>query len=135
MGATEELPRLLAGIDVLVVPSLREGCPLAAVEAFAAGVPVVGFDVPGVQDVLGAWGAGVLVPPEGGARGLASAVERLLGDGDRRRDLVERARRGLHRFAPAAVARELADAYAESLSQRSAMRSTEIVGATDRSSG
>ncbi len=124
MGATEELPRLLAGIDVLVVPSLREGCPLAAVEAFAAGVPVVGFDVPGVQDILGAWGAGVLVPPEQGARGLATAVEQLLGDDARRRDLVERARSGLRRFAPAVVARQLADAYAEGLADQASRASS-----------
>lgn len=114
-GATEALPRYLSAFDVMVLPSRREGCPLAAVEAFAAGVPVVGFDVPGVRDALGSWGAGVLVPPSAGAVGLAAAVRDLLVDAGRRAELVRRARAGLSRFRPARVARTLADAYVEAL--------------------
>lgn len=110
-GARSDLADLLAGLDALVVPSRREGCPLAVVEAFAAGVPVVGYDVPGLRDLLGAWGAGILVPQSEGPAGLARAVRAVLGDASRRAALVRRARAELGRFDPTAVARGLLVAY------------------------
>jgi glycosyltransferase involved in cell wall biosynthesis len=118
LGARADLADLLAGLDVLVIPSTREGCPLAALEAFAAGVPVVGFDVPGVRDVLGAWGAGLLVPPAAGVGGLAAAVARLRAEPSLAGELRARARAGLGRHAPAAVAAQLAAAYERALQRR-----------------
>ncbi|HLQ36820.1 MAG TPA: glycosyltransferase, partial [Planctomycetota bacterium] len=47
-SADPALPDLLPAYDALLLPSRREGWPLVAIEAFAAGVPVVGFAVPGV---------------------------------------------------------------------------------------
>jgi glycosyltransferase involved in cell wall biosynthesis len=123
LGVTLELPRFLAGLDALLVPSRREGCPLAAVEAFAAGVPVVGFDVPGVRDALAVWGEGVLVPEGEGGVGLARATAELLADAARRDAVVARARAGLARFSPDAVARELVAAYDEKLGRSTAAQS------------
>lgn len=116
VGATDRLSALLPACDALVITSRREGCPLAAVEAFAADVPVVGIDVPGVHDVLGPWGAGVLVPEERGVRGLVAALERLR-EGPHRAVLVAAARGSLRRFAPAAVAAALTDAYEDALDE------------------
>jgi glycosyltransferase involved in cell wall biosynthesis len=113
VGATDRLAALLCACDVLVIPSLREGCPLAAVEAFAAGVPVVGFDLPGVRDVL-AWGAGCSVDPELEAAGLAAAIE-ALREHAVRDVIVAKARTGLDRFAPATVARQLGEHYRTAL--------------------
>jgi glycosyltransferase involved in cell wall biosynthesis len=73
----------MSAYDALVLPSRREGCPLVAIEAFAAGVPVVGFDVPGVRDALGPWGSGILVPESHGSEGLASALRSLRASPDR----------------------------------------------------
>ena len=117
-GAVLDLHRSLAGLDALVLCSRREGCPLVALEAFAAGVPVVGLDVPGVRDALGAWGAGRLVAESEGAAGLAAAVAALRKRPDAGRDLVDRARAGLGRFAPAVVATTLREAYAAGLVPR-----------------
>lgn len=119
LGATERLAALLPACDVLVFTSVREGCPLAAVEAFAAGVPVVGLDVPGVRDVLDIWGAGVLVAPERGVEGLRAACQSLR-DGPARDELVARGRAGVARFAPASVARELVTAYVAAMERRRA---------------
>jgi glycosyltransferase involved in cell wall biosynthesis len=110
-GVRDDLADVMAAFDVLVLTSRREGCPLAAIEAFAAGVPVVGFDVPGVRDVLAEWGSGVLVPESAGVPGLAAAVRDLLADRVRRELLVARAGAGLPRFLPAAVAAELQACY------------------------
>jgi glycosyltransferase involved in cell wall biosynthesis len=44
----------LAGIDLLVTTSKTEGWPLAIGEALECGVPVIGIDVGGVGEILGA---------------------------------------------------------------------------------
>jgi glycosyltransferase involved in cell wall biosynthesis len=120
-GSVHEPSQYLAGLDALVLCSKREGCPLVAVEAFAAGVPVVGFDVPGIRDALEHWGAGLLVPPEQGVEGLRRAVEKVRGasPADRVRWQVKRA--ALARFDPAQVATELRQHYSRALRARSVL--------------
>lgn len=51
-GVTDPLA-VLTEADVFVMPSLREGIPLAALEAIAAGVPTVVADVPGLRGLAG----------------------------------------------------------------------------------
>jgi len=121
LGASERLAELLPACDVLVFTSVREGCPLAAVEAFAAGVPVVGLSVPGVRDVLGEWGHGVLVAETAGIDGLVAACAELRS-AERRAAVSEAARAAVSRFAPAAVARQLARAYEQRLLDASQRR-------------
>lgn len=53
----------LAQIDLLVLPSQAEGFGLVLIEAMAAGVPVIGTDVPGICDVIKNGVTGVLVAP------------------------------------------------------------------------
>lgn len=110
--ADPEIGGLLSAYDALLLPSRREGCPLVAVEAFAAGVPVIGYDVPGVRDVLSGWGHGALVPEAAGPAGLLAALHEVEASAALRADYVGRSRSGLPRFSPAAVARELAGIYA-----------------------
>lgn len=57
LGWRRDLPALLADADLLALASKNEGTPLAIVEAFAAGVPVVATAVGGVPDMF--------VPPSG----------------------------------------------------------------------
>jgi glycosyltransferase-like protein len=49
----EELPALVAAADVFAFPSVKEGFGLAALEALAAGVPVVARDLPVLREVFG----------------------------------------------------------------------------------
>lgn len=44
LGLRSDVPRLLAGMDVMVFPSLHEGLPLTLIEAQAAGLPCVVSD-------------------------------------------------------------------------------------------
>lgn len=88
---------LLSAADVYAFPSRHEGLPVAPVEAMACGLPVVGADASGVEDVVGDTG---LVVPRGDAEALAAALRRLLEDGDLRAGLGRRARaRVEERFA------------------------------------
>lgn len=113
-AARPAFARELAAYDALLLPSVREGLPLVAVEAFAAGVPVVGYDVPGVHDALAELGRGVLVPAAAGPAGLAAAVAPLLADAEAAREQVRSARAAAAGCAPAAVAARLLALYRSS---------------------
>ena len=61
----EVMPGLVAGAEVVVVPSLYEGFGLPALEAMAANVPVVAAATSSLPEVVG--DAGILVEPTGAA--------------------------------------------------------------------
>lgn len=114
-GNRVDLQPYLSAYDALVIPSVREGCPLVAVEALAAGVPVVGTDVPGVRDVLATWGEGILVPEATGATGVRDALAAIQRDPAAARAMAQRARARAAEFAPERLAEWLREAYASAL--------------------
>jgi glycosyltransferase involved in cell wall biosynthesis len=73
------VPGLLAGADVVVLPSRYEELGTALVEAMAAGRPVVAAAVGGIPELVRDGVDGLLVPP-GDPAALAAAVSRVLGD-------------------------------------------------------
>ena len=70
---------IIGSLDVLVVPSLAEGTPLALLDALSQGVPVVATRVGGIPELFEGGGGGLLVPP-GDAPALAGALVHLLQD-------------------------------------------------------
>jgi glycosyltransferase involved in cell wall biosynthesis len=103
-----DVPRFLAAIDVLAVPSYDEGLPRVVLEAMAMQVPVVASNVGGIPEAIEQDVTGILVPV-GDAQALASALGRVidddalasrLGEAARRRVLDEfEAQAGLRQFA------------------------------------
>lgn len=94
-GLVPAAGRLVKAFDAVVLSSRTEGTPIVALEAMAAGVPVVATRVGGVPDLL-AEGAGRLVEPERPEQ-IAAAVDDLLADppaatamGERGRARVEK---------------------------------------------
>lgn len=78
LGQRADIPELLACCDLAVLPSLFEGLPLAALEAMAAGKPVVASRVGGTSEAVQDGLTGLLVPPaDPGA--LAHAISAVLG--------------------------------------------------------
>ena len=77
LGLRSDVPELLQMSDVAVLPSLNEGMGRAAVEALAAGRPVVASRISGIQDVVADGETGLLVPPAD-PRALADAIVRVL---------------------------------------------------------
>jgi glycosyltransferase involved in cell wall biosynthesis len=76
-GFRDDLDALLPWADVLVLPSLTEGLPNVALEASAAGVPVVASAVGGTPEVVVNGQTGFLVPP-GDPTALAGRIGDLL---------------------------------------------------------
>jgi glycosyltransferase involved in cell wall biosynthesis len=81
----EELARAYAEAAILLVPSLYEGLGLVALEAMAAGVAVVAYDVSGLRDAVD--GLGTLVA-SGDRAALARACGVLVGDPGHRADVA-----------------------------------------------
>ena len=112
VGAVEDIRPYLAAADVVVLPSYREGVPRVAMEAAAAGRPVVAYDVRGVREVVDP-ATGLLVP-RGDTTALAAAVKGLLEDPERRVALGRVCQaRVLERFSEDDVIARDAGVYAE----------------------
>jgi glycosyltransferase involved in cell wall biosynthesis len=90
LGLRSDVSAVLAAADLFVLPSLSEGLPLALLEAMFARRPIVATDVGEVRSALDDGRAGVLVAPEDAAA-LAAAIDALLTDPDRARELGARA--------------------------------------------
>ena len=78
LGVRTDVPGLLAGMDIFVLPSLWEGLPLVLLEAMAARKPIVATAVDGVKEVI-ADDEALLVPPRDPER-LADAILQILHD-------------------------------------------------------
>ncbi len=82
LGHRDDVPDLLAAADLFVLPSRSEAFPNGAIEAMAAGLPVVACAVGGLIDLIEDGRTGVLVPA-GDAAALASAIGALVADPSR----------------------------------------------------
>ena len=118
LGQRRDIASLLRAVDAFVLPSIFEGLPLVALEAMAAGVPIVGTRVCGTEEAIGGEEFGWLVPPRDPAS-LAHALSQVLarpGEAARR---AERARGRVARdFGAARMARETEAVYREAMGLR-----------------
>lgn len=113
LGHRDDMVALYGAMDVLALPSHREGFPRAPMEASATGIPVVVTDVRGCRDTVVDGETGILVPPRDPSA-LASAILRLLADDGLRERMGAAARRlAEDRFDQRVVFKRIADAYAD----------------------
>jgi glycosyltransferase involved in cell wall biosynthesis len=103
-------------LDLYVAASLKEGLPLALLEAMAASRAIVATDVSGHRDVVVHGETGLLAPPEDSAA-LAEAIATLAADPDRRRLMGEGGRqRVLDHFAIQSMVDQTAAVYRRAVS-------------------
>jgi glycogen(starch) synthase len=109
----DELRTSLHRAGCVVIPSLYEPFGVVALEALAAGAPVVAARTGGLAETLDGTGAALLFEPGNAAR-LAEAIETVLSDTSVRAELATRGRDLLHdRFSWDAIAATTAGVYSE----------------------
>lgn len=91
LGHVDDMPALFRSVDIVVLPSYREGLPKGLIEAGASGCALVTTDVPGCREVVTHERDGLLVPVRD-ASALADAIERLVSDPALRARLAAAAR-------------------------------------------
>lgn len=79
LGRIPDTRALLAAVSILVIPSRSEGQGLVALEAMAAGVPLIATRVGGLAEMLTDNQTALLIPPAG-PNALAHAIVRLRND-------------------------------------------------------
>ncbi len=80
LGPRRDISSLLAAAHIACQPSTyREGLPKSALEAMAAGKPLVATDIAGLREAVVHEQTGLLVPP-GNPPALAAALHRLIAD-------------------------------------------------------
>lgn len=111
LGQVEDMPALLAQVDIVALPSWREGTPKILLEAAACGLPIVATDIPGCQGVVEEGASGFLVPVRD-AEALARALAALVVDPARRHEFGRRGREIIENgFSSATVSRATLAVY------------------------
>ncbi len=101
-----------------VAPSIwAEPFGIVAIEAAAAGKPVVASAIGGLRDIVVNGKTGLLVPP-GDREALRAALARMLGDSEMRARMGEAARARARDFAPDVVVPRFEDAYRAAIDAR-----------------
>lgn len=111
IGVVDDVAPYLRGADLLLLPSQNESFGLVAMEALAAGVPVIASRVGGLPEVVQHGVSGYLFPP-GDVEGMARQAAAVLRD----RPLAERlgragAERVASRFPPERIIPRFEDLY------------------------
>ena len=106
---------LLREVDIVVLPSYREGTPRILLEAAASGLPIVATDVPGCREIVDHNVNGLLVPPKD-SRALTEALWYIASHPEEKRRMGEAGRRKvLQEFDERIVIRRTMDVYRELL--------------------
>lgn len=120
IGRRDDIPAFVRALDVAVLPSKREGVPLALLEYMALGAPIVAAAVGGVPEVVGDRREALLADRED-PEGLAGAVQELLDDPDLAQRLGAAAReRQRSRYDLEVIVRRVEDLYVELMTRAGA---------------
>jgi L-malate glycosyltransferase len=119
LGYREDVAQLLAEADVFVLPSRSEAFPNGAIEAMAAGLPVVASATGGLLDLIEHGHTGLLFEP-GNPQALADALRHLFTDRGIAAGIGQRAQAQVRqRYSFERMVRSFEDLYVASLPARS----------------
>jgi glycosyltransferase involved in cell wall biosynthesis len=104
----------------LFLPSLEANCPMAVLEAMAAGVPVAAANVGGVPDLITHGSDGLLFNPRM-EESIRAAIAELLADGRKRMELGARAKeKAVRCFHPLKIAEKHVAIYRQVIARSQA---------------
>jgi L-malate glycosyltransferase len=117
LGRRDDIPAILGGCDIAVLPSRAEGLPNAVLEYMAAGLPTVVSNVGGNAELVENGVTGLVVPA-GDSSALSTALLKLLHDPGLAREMASRGREFIVRnFGFDRLVREVDVLYTELLQQ------------------
>jgi glycosyltransferase involved in cell wall biosynthesis len=115
LGSRDDIPRLLQGMDLLVVNSHEEPFALTVLEGLASGTAVLATSVGGTPEMIKHNANGWLVKAQD-QEALVKAIRTLLGDEGLRRQLGRNGRRAaIARFSIERFLSEVEELYCEVL--------------------
>jgi glycosyltransferase involved in cell wall biosynthesis len=118
LGMRPDMPELYSIMDVMALPSYREGLPRAPMEASAMEIPCVVTDIRGCREVIEDGVTGLLVPRQDSAA-LAKALIELLEDPERARQMGRQGRKAaLEKFDERTAFRFIEAEYRRLLDER-----------------
>ncbi|MEK9147236.1 MAG: glycosyltransferase family 1 protein [Patescibacteria group bacterium] len=109
----DDLPALIGGAQVYVLPSLWEGFGIPVIEAQACGVPVVVSNISSLPEIVGE--SGILVDPES-VESIAQGIKKVLTDKKTKSDLVKKGFKNTKRFSWQSCAQETLEVLAKVVS-------------------
>jgi len=117
LGFRDDLDKILPGLDLLLMPSKREGLGTAILDAFLAKVPVVSTNVGGIPELVMHEKTGLASDPED-FESLLKNVMRILWDPDLASHLIKNAYEHVQSFSKERMADKTASIYAELIGKR-----------------
>jgi glycosyltransferase involved in cell wall biosynthesis len=113
LGHIDDMHSLLKQVDIVVLPSYREGTPRILLEAASCGLPIVATDVPGCREIVKHQVNGLLVPVKN-PYSLANAIKYLAENPHERERMGKEGRRiAVEEFSEKLVIRETLSVYRE----------------------
>lgn len=102
LGLVSNVEAMWEETEIAVLPSFSEAFPMTILEAMCKGVPFVGFDVPGVRDIIKDNFTGLLIKDESPGA-LSKELQKLLADRDKMRRLSGNSLKVIAEYTPEAI--------------------------------
>jgi len=116
-GWVKDMVQFMRDMDVFVMTSIREGCPMTLMEALSFAKPAVAFNVPGPQEMIVNGENGFLVEPFD-VQQLSAVIVQACKDPERARQFGENGRRRAEeRFSVEIEAKKMKSLYSRALSE------------------
>jgi glycosyltransferase involved in cell wall biosynthesis len=108
--ANEDKEYLLSMADIYILPSYIEGLPISILEAMSYSLPIISTPVGGIPEIVTDNVNGFLIEP-GNKKQIKEAIEKLIYDGNLRREMGEKSHQCSIDFFPVAVEKQLQNIY------------------------